>query len=106
MRRRSSQRDTEEEEQGMLFLRGDKERDRHGGTDSRNEAPRKKKTFKGQQASRPAATAPIRSLAWEPPYASGAALEKTKKKKRHLKEMFRKSYWPCIIEHMRPLTNG
>ena len=27
---------------------------------------------------RPAATAPIRPLAWEPPYASGAALEKTK----------------------------
>ena len=31
--------------------------------------------------SRPAATASIRSLAWEPPYASGVALEKTKKKK-------------------------
>ena len=29
----------------------------------------------------PAATAPIRPLAWEPPYASGAALEKTKKKR-------------------------
>ena len=27
------------------------------------------------------ATAPIRPLAWEPPYAVGAALEKTKKKK-------------------------
>ena len=26
-----------------------------------------------------AATAPIRPLAWEPPYASGAALEKTKR---------------------------
>ena len=25
------------------------------------------------------ATAPIRSLAWEPPYAEGAALEKTKR---------------------------
>ena len=31
---------------------------------------------------RPAATAPIRPLALEPPYASGAALEKTKKKKK------------------------
>ena len=33
---------------------------------------------------RPAATAPIRSLAWEPPYAVGAALkrQKTEKKKR------------------------
>ena len=30
---------------------------------------------------RPVATAPIRLLAWEPPYASGAALEKEKKKK-------------------------
>ena len=29
---------------------------------------------------RPVATAPIRPLAWEPPYALGAALEKTKKK--------------------------
>ena len=30
---------------------------------------------------RPAATAPIRPLAWEPPYAVGVALENTKKKK-------------------------
>ena len=30
---------------------------------------------------RPAATAPIRPLAWEPQYAVGVALEKTKKKK-------------------------
>ena len=29
---------------------------------------------------RPVATAPIRLLAWEPPYAVGAALEKTKTK--------------------------
>ena len=27
------------------------------------------------------ATAPIRPLAWEPPYAAGAALEKAKRKK-------------------------
>ena len=33
--------------------------------------------------SRLAATAPIRPLAWEPPYATGAALEKTGKKKRN-----------------------
>ena len=31
---------------------------------------------------RPAATALIRPLAWEPPYATGAAQKKTKKKKR------------------------
>ena len=30
---------------------------------------------------RPAATAPIRPLAWEPPYAMGAALEKAKSQK-------------------------
>ena len=30
---------------------------------------------------RPAAVAPIRPLAWEPPYGEGAALEKAKKKK-------------------------
>ena len=30
---------------------------------------------------RPAATAPIRPLAWEPPYAEGVALEKTEKTK-------------------------
>ena len=30
---------------------------------------------------RPAAIAPIRPLAWEPPYAAGVALKKEKKKK-------------------------
>ena len=33
-----------------------------------------------------AATAPIRPLAWEPPYAAGAAQEKTKKKKKKKKK--------------------
>ena len=33
---------------------------------------------------RPAATALIRPLFWEPPYAAGAALEKTKKKKERM----------------------
>ena len=31
---------------------------------------------------RPVATAPIRPLAWEPPYAAGVALEKTKNKQK------------------------
>ena len=31
------------------------------------------------------ATAPIRPLAWEPPYAMGAALEKVKRKKKNTK---------------------
>ena len=35
---------------------------------------------------RPLATAPIRPLAWEPPYAMGAALEKYKKTKKKKKK--------------------
>ena len=31
---------------------------------------------------RPAATAPTRPLAWEPPHATGMALEKTQKEKK------------------------
>ena len=31
---------------------------------------------------RPAATAPIRSLAWEPPYAAGVALKRRKKRRK------------------------
>ena len=31
----------------------------------------------------PEATAPIRPLAWEPPYAAGAALEKAKRQKNN-----------------------
>ena len=31
---------------------------------------------------RPATTVPIRPLAWEPPYAEGAALEKAKRQKK------------------------
>ena len=34
---------------------------------------------------RPEATAPIRPLVWEPPYAAGAALEKGKKTKKKKK---------------------
>ena len=35
---------------------------------------------------RPAATAPIGTLAWEPPYATGAALKRQKKKKKKKKK--------------------
>ena len=35
---------------------------------------------------RPAATASVRPLAWEPPYAVGAALEMTKKKRQKKKK--------------------
>ena len=44
---------------------------------------------------RPAAAAPIRLLAWEPPYAAGAALEKEKKKKN--KEI--KSLDTCVTKN-------
>ena len=39
---------------------------------------------------RPAATAPIQPLAWEPPYAAGAALEKAKRQKKEKKEKEKK----------------
>ena len=39
---------------------------------------------------RPAATALIRPLAWEPPYAAGAALEKAKKTKKKKKDTHKK----------------
>ena len=44
---------------------------------------------------RPEATAPIRSLAWESPYAAGGALEKAKrqKKKKMLREFMRPTYY-------------
>ena len=35
---------------------------------------------------RPAAAAPIRPLAWEPPYAMGAALKRQKRPKKRKKE--------------------
>ena len=36
---------------------------------------------------RPVATAPIRPLAWEPPYASGTAQENTKRQKNKIKNL-------------------
>ena len=35
---------------------------------------------------RPVAAAPIRPLAWDPPYAVGAALEKAKRQKKKKKK--------------------
>ena len=40
---------------------------------------------------RPAATGPIRPLAWEPPYATGSALEKAKKTKKKKKK--ERKFW-------------
>ena len=47
---------------------------------------------------RPAATAPMRPLAWEPPYAARAALEKEKrqkkkKKKEEEEELDQRLFW-------------
>ena len=41
---------------------------------------------------RPAATAPIRPLAWEPPYAVGAAQEMAKRQKKKKKEEKKRIY--------------
>ena len=49
---------------------------------------------------RPAATAPIRPLAWEPPYASETALEKAKGQKNPNKllpqQNLQKDYTECV----------
>ena len=37
---------------------------------------------------RPAAVAPIRPLAWEPPYAVGAALKRQKDKRKRKEDIF------------------
>ena len=41
---------------------------------------------------RPASTAPIRPLAWECPYAMGAALKRQKDKKKNLNYFLKKLY--------------
>ena len=51
---------------------------------------------------RPEATAPIRSLAWESPYAAGGALEKAKrqKKKKNAKRIYETNllrFKPCFV---------
>ena len=48
---------------------------------------------------KPVATAPIQPLAWEPPYAEGAAPEKGKKTKEKKKEKsyFWSSHWGSVI---------
>ena len=46
---------------------------------------------------RPVITAPIRPLAWEPPYAPSVALKsKLKKKKKGEKEALRPNYCGCL----------
>ena len=59
---------------------------------------------------RPAATAPIRPLAWEPPYAVGGAQEMAKKKKKRKKRedndtMSSEIHHPQKILRSRDLTD-
>ena len=50
---------------------------------------------------RPVATAPIQSLAWEPPYAAGAAQENGKKKKRKHAQYLKKNKL-IIVTYLLP----
>ena len=52
---------------------------------------------------RPAVTAPIRPLAWEPPYAAGAALTRQKTKKR--KEKKRKENYKTLMNKIKEELN-
>ena len=47
---------------------------------------------------RPATTALIRPLAWEPPYAASAALKKTKKKKKERKKILTADGWDAVTK--------
>ena len=47
---------------------------------------------------RPVATAPIGPLAWEPPYATGTALEKAKKDKQTNKQTNKKTEYFVVKE--------
>ena len=48
---------------------------------------------------RPAAVAPIRCRAWEPPYSADAALkrQKTEKKNNNIEYSNRWKYWMCVL---------
>ena len=54
-----------------------------------------------------AATALIRPLAWEPPYATGVALEKAKRPKKKKKEKKKKKYGvPVMAQWLMNLTRN
>ena len=50
------------------------------------------------------ATAPIRPLAWEPPYAMGATLEKTKRQKDKKKKKKRLNFFSHTDPKIRYVT--
>ena len=55
---------------------------------------------------RPAATAPIRPLAWEPPYAAGVTLKRQKRQGKKKKDpsgghLFKKVYMSQVFFHLQ-----
>jgi len=50
---------------------------------------------------RPAASALIRSLAWEPPYAVGAALKKKEKKKKNEKKSYQQLWLARPVKSLK-----
>ena len=46
---------------------------------------------------RPAATTPIRPLAWEPAYAVGGALEKAKRQKELMRCHQKQRWWSSLV---------
>ena len=54
---------------------------------------------------RPAATAPIRPLAWEPPCAAGAALEKAKRQKKEEERERQTPYDTAYMWNLKYDTN-
>ena len=54
---------------------------------------------------RPAATAPIRLLAWEPPYAVGLGVTLEKAKRQKKKEQTSKSHWVVIYSIRNTVNN-
>ena len=55
---------------------------------------------------RPAAVAPTRPLAWEPPYATGAALEMAERQKKHSNQSIRKLENTTINTQLQNLKNN
>ena len=65
---------------------------------------RSKTRFRSRVAvalARPAATAPIGPLAWEPPYAVGGTLEKAKRQKKKKKDSSKKA---VLLSHTQTMT--
>ena len=54
---------------------------------------------------RPAATSPIRPLAWKPPYAAGAALEMAKRQKKKKSEKAENYNYNQIREPVKQLRD-